>query len=83
MSFSIAGDSPLNVTDGLFFGRPDSTLDRNAAERLVGQALAGSDDGDAIMRFIGHNELSVNSSQFSVWETELMSSRTIKKYALV
>jgi hypothetical protein len=44
MSFSIAGDSPLNVTDGLFFGRPDSTLDRNAAERLVGQALAGSDD---------------------------------------
>jgi TldD protein len=63
MSFSIAGDSPLNVTDGLFFGRPDSTLDRNAAERLVGQALAGSDDGELFLEYRESESLTLDDGR--------------------
>ena len=63
MSFSIAGDSPLNVTDGLFFGRPDSTLDRNAAERLVGQALAGADDGELFLEYRESESLTLDDGR--------------------
>ncbi len=44
-------DTPLAVTDRLFFERADSALDRAAAERLTADALAGSDDGELFLEY--------------------------------
>ena len=44
-------DTPLAVTDRLFFERPDARLDRIAAERVAGEALAGADDGELFLEY--------------------------------
>ena len=41
----------LAATDKLFFDRADSALDRMTAERVVGQALSGSDDGELFLEY--------------------------------
>ena len=51
MSASLAGQTPLAATDALFFDRPDAALDRDAAARLVGQALANADDGELFLEY--------------------------------
>lgn len=51
MSASLAGQTPLAATDALFFDRPDAALDRDAAARLVGQALADADDGELFLEY--------------------------------
>jgi TldD protein len=43
--------SALATTDDLFFNRADATLDRNAAERLTRDALAGTDDGELFLEY--------------------------------
>jgi TldD protein len=43
--------TPLETTDGLFFGQESSTLDRAGAERLVQESLAGSDDGELFLEY--------------------------------
>ncbi|HTH99941.1 MAG TPA: metalloprotease TldD [Acidisoma sp.] len=43
--------TPLETTDGLFFGQESSTLDRAAAERLVQEALAGAEDGELFLEY--------------------------------
>ncbi len=43
--------SPLATTDALFFGRDGATLDRAGAERILGQALAGTDDGELFLEY--------------------------------
>jgi TldD protein len=44
-------DTPLAVTDRLFFERAGSTLDRDAAERLTADALADCDDGELFLEY--------------------------------
>lgn len=51
MSSSVAGETPLSTTDRLFFERAGSELDRAAAERIVAQSLAGSDDGELYLEY--------------------------------
>jgi TldD protein len=43
--------TPLETTDGLFFGQETSALDRAAAERLVQETLAGADDGELFLEY--------------------------------
>lgn len=43
--------TPLETTDGLFFGQASSTLDRAAAERLVQEALTGAEDGELFLEY--------------------------------
>ncbi len=44
-------DSPLTVTDRLFFDRPDATLGRDDAARLTAAALADADDGELFLEY--------------------------------
>src|SRR5581483_8158417 len=44
-------DTPLAATDRLFFERPGAALDREAAERIVGEALARADDGELFLEY--------------------------------
>jgi len=39
----------LSITDALFFGRTD--LDRGGAESILGEALAGADDGELFLEY--------------------------------
>ncbi len=54
---------PLATTDALFYGRPGAglgpTLDRDAARRLVGQALDGMDDGELFLEYRESEALSL------------------------
>ncbi len=43
--------TPLETTDGLFFGQGGSTLDRAAAESLVRDTLTGADDGELFLEY--------------------------------
>ena len=48
-ALSPIADTPLAVTDRLFFERADSTLGRIEAERLTAEALADCDDGELFL----------------------------------
>ena len=43
--------SPLATTDALFFGRDGASLDRAGAERILKEALAGTDDGELFLEY--------------------------------
>jgi len=55
--------SPLEATDALFFGRLDSALDRDAAERIVGGALSGMDDGELFLEYRESEQLSLDDGR--------------------
>lgn len=55
--------SPLAATDTLFFGRAGATLDRDAAERIVGGALAGMDDGELFLEYRESEQLSLEEGR--------------------
>ena len=55
--------SPIAATDALFFDRPGSALDRSAAERIVGGALAGMDDGELFMEYRESEQLSLDDGR--------------------
>ncbi len=44
-------DTPLAVTDRLFFERDDARLDLDTARRIVGGALAQADDGELFLEY--------------------------------
>ncbi len=63
MSPTISGLSPLAATDALFFDRPDAALDRDAAARLVGQALADADDGELFLEYRESESISLDDGR--------------------
>lgn len=58
-----AAPSPIAATDALFFGRPGATLDLSAAERIVGGALAGMDDGELFLEYRESEQLSLDDGR--------------------
>lgn len=52
--------SALAATDSLFFERADAALDRAAAERIVGQALNGTDDGELFLEYRESESISLD-----------------------
>jgi len=60
---TLPAPSPLEATDALFFGRPDSALDRGAAERIVGGALSGMDDGELFLEYRESEQLSLDDGR--------------------
>ena len=50
----------LAATDALFFDRPDATLDRGVAQRLVADALTGSDDGELFLEYRESESISLD-----------------------
>lgn len=55
--------SPLSVTDTLFFDRPGSLLDRDAAERHVRSALRGGDDGELFLEYRESEQISLDDGR--------------------
>lgn len=49
MTVATIADTPLAITDNLFFSRHD--LERDAAERLTASALASADDGELFLEY--------------------------------
>src|SRR6516164_9227001 len=62
MSSTIAGETPLAATDRLFFGGAHSRLDRDAAERVLAQSLAGADDGELYLEYRESEAISLDDS---------------------
>ena len=54
--------SPIAVTDGLFFG-PNAELDRDGAERIVREALAGKDDGELFLEYRENEHVSLDDGR--------------------
>jgi len=63
MSASAIADTPLAVTDRLFFERADAALDRDAATQLLGQALAGADDGELFLEYRESEAISLDDGR--------------------
>ncbi len=63
MSASINGDTPLTVTDRLFFGHPGAELDRDAAQRLTAGALAQADDGELFLEYRESEQISLDDGR--------------------
>jgi TldD protein len=63
MSATITGDTPLAVTDRLFFQREGATLDRDAAARIAGQALAEADDGELFLEYRESESISLDDGR--------------------
>ncbi|HYZ64012.1 MAG TPA: DNA gyrase modulator, partial [Acetobacteraceae bacterium] len=55
--------TPLAATDDLFFARPGATLDRDAAERIVREALEGADDGELFLEYRESEQLSLEEGR--------------------
>ena len=56
-------DTPLAVTDRLFFERADAALDRDAAERLTAEALADCDDGELFLEYRESESISLDDGR--------------------
>jgi len=56
-------DSPLAVTDRLFFGRPDATLSREDAERLTAEALVDAEDGELFLEYRESDSISLDDGR--------------------
>jgi TldD protein len=56
-------DTPLAVTDRLFFDRPDAGLDRDSASRLLGEALDGADDGELFLEYRESEAISLDDGR--------------------
>ncbi len=57
------GDTPLNVTDTLFFQREGATLDRDTAQRLTADALSGADDGEMFLEYRESESISLDDGR--------------------
>ena len=55
--------TPLAATDRLFFERADAALDRAAAERALGSALARSDDGELYLEYRESEQISLDDGR--------------------
>jgi TldD protein len=56
-------DTPLAVTDRLFFDRPEAALAREEAERIAAAALAGADDGELFLEYRESESLSLEDGR--------------------
>ena len=56
-------DSPLAVTDRLFFDRADAALDRDEAGRITAAALADADDGELFLEYRESESLSLDDGR--------------------
>ena len=56
-------DTPLAITDALFFGRDDATLDRTGAERITAAALARADDGELFLEYRESEHISLDDGR--------------------
>ena len=56
-------DTPLAVTDHLFFGRAGSTFDRATAEQVTAAALADSDDGELFLEYRESESISLDDGR--------------------
>ncbi|MGC8523224.1 MAG: metalloprotease TldD [Acidibrevibacterium sp.] len=52
--------TPLAATDRLFFERAEAALDRDTAERLTAEALAGADDGELFLEYRESEQVSLD-----------------------
>ncbi len=57
------GMSALSTTDRVFFERADVALDRAAAERVVGAALARTDDGELFLEYRESEQISLDDGR--------------------
>jgi TldD protein len=55
--------SALATTDRLFFERADAALERAAAERVLGNALARSDDGELFLEYRESEQISLDDGR--------------------
>ena len=55
--------SPLATTDRLFFERDDAALDRDTAERVLTEALAGCDDGELFLEYRESEQISLDDGR--------------------
>lgn len=55
--------SPLAATDEMFFHRQGATLDRDAAERITAEALAGTDDGELFLEYRESEQLTLEEGR--------------------
>ncbi|CAH2604217.1 metalloprotease TldD [Rhodovastum atsumiense] len=60
---AISLDTPLAVTDRLFFEREGATLDRDTAGRMVAQAMAGRDDGELFLEYEETESISLDDGR--------------------
>ena len=59
----LGAETPLAVTDRLFFAREGATLDRDAAARMAGAALADSDDGELFLEYCESESVSLDDGR--------------------
>ena len=55
--------TPLAATDKLFFERTDSTLDQDAASRIVAEALGSTDDGELFLEYRESEHISLDDGR--------------------
>ena len=55
--------TPLAATDALFFDRPGALLDRDAAERMTAEALAGTEDGELFLEYRESEHISLEEGR--------------------
>ena len=63
MSTADMGDTPLTVTDRLFFARADAALDLNTAQRLTSDALTEADDGELFLEYRESESISLDDGR--------------------
>ncbi len=56
-------ESPLAVTDRLFFDRPDSDFDRSGVERQVADSLLAADDGELFLEYRESEQISLDDGR--------------------
>jgi TldD protein len=56
-------DTPLAVTDRLFFARDDSQLDHDTAARLTTEALANADDGELFLEYVESEQVGMEDGR--------------------
>ena len=55
--------SPLDITDRLFFERDDAALDRDRAEQIVVETLAGMDDGELFLEYSESEQIALEDGR--------------------
>ncbi|MGH7191412.1 MAG: PmbA/TldA family metallopeptidase, partial [Acetobacteraceae bacterium] len=57
------GLTPLVATDRLFFERPEATLDRDAARRILARTLAKAEDGELFLEYRESEQLTLDDGR--------------------
>ena len=70
---SLNQETALTVTDRLFYGRPDSALDADAAIRATAAALARADDGELFLEWRESEQISLDDGRIRAanYDTQL------------